>query len=117
MQEVHPRLRAIYEKFKPLGLEILAVSFDNSKEKWLQAIEEDKLPWLHVSDLRYWSSAPRDLYQITYVPQYIIVDSAGIIQKRRLTEIEMEQYLGNAKVTQEGAGQGVTLLWQGAILE
>lgn len=93
-REVHAQLRAIYEEFKPSGLEILAVSFDNSKEKWLQAIEEDNLPWIHVSDLRYWSSAPRDLYQITYVPQYIIVDSKGIIQKRRLTEIEMEQYLG-----------------------
>ncbi len=84
---------AIYNNYKPLGLEIIAVSFDSSREKWLQAIEEDRLPWIHVSDLRYWSSAPRDLYQVTYVPQYIIVDSKGIILKRKLTEIEIEQYL------------------------
>lgn len=92
-REVHPQMRSIYERFKPKGLEILAVSFDSSKEKWLQAINDDKLPWIHVSDLRYWSSAPRDLYQITYVPQYIIVDSKGMILKRKLTEIEVEQFL------------------------
>lgn len=92
-REVHPQMRSIYERFKPLGLEIMAVSFDSSKEKWMQAITEDKLPWIHVSDLRYWSSAPRDLYQITYVPQYIIVDSKGIILKRKLSEIEVEQFL------------------------
>ncbi len=92
-REVHPQMRSIYERFKPKGLEILAVSFDSSKDKWLQAINEDKLPWIHVSDLRYWSSAPRDLYQITYVPQYILVDSKGMILKRKLTEIEVEQFL------------------------
>ncbi|MHC1780271.1 MAG: thioredoxin-like domain-containing protein [Bacteroidales bacterium] len=92
-REVHPQMRSIYKRFKPLGLEIMAVSFDSSKEKWMQAITEDKLPWIHVSDLRYWSSAPRDLYQITYVPQYIIVDSKGIILKRKLSEIEVEQFL------------------------
>ena len=54
-REVHPQMRSIYERFKPKGLEILAVSFDSSKDKWLQAINEDKLPWIHVSDLRYWS--------------------------------------------------------------
>jgi peroxiredoxin len=92
-RDVHPQMRDIYQKFKPLGLEILAVSFDSSKEKWLKAIEDDRLPWIHVSDLRYWSSAPRDLYQITYVPQYIIVDSKGVILKRKLTEVEVEQFL------------------------
>lgn len=100
-REVHPQMRSIYERFNPKGLEILAVSFDSSKDKWLQAINDDKLPWIHVSDLRYWSSAPRDLYQITYVPQYIIVDSKGMILKRKLNEIEVEQFLEEYLIQEE----------------
>lgn len=92
-RKVHPALKEIYEDYHKKGLEIFAVSFDNSRDKWLEAIEEDGLPWLHVSDLKYWNTASRDLYQVTYVPQYILVDSKGIILKRKLSEPEIAQFL------------------------
>ena len=92
-RKVHPALKEIYEEYHSKGLEIFAVSFDNSRDKWLEAINEDSLPWLHVSDIKYWNTASRDLYQVTYVPQYILVDSNGIILKRKLSEPEIAQFL------------------------
>lgn len=92
-RKAHPYIKEIYAKYHSKGLEIFAVSFDSSRDKWLEAIEEDGLPWLHFSDVRHWNSVSRDLYLVTYVPQYVLVDSKGIILKRKISESEIAQYL------------------------
>jgi peroxiredoxin len=47
-----------YQVFKSKNFEILGVSLDfpNAKKNWLNAIEKDGLPWIHVSDLSGWKS-------------------------------------------------------------
>ena len=92
-RKMHPELREIYNRYNPKGFEIVAVSFDNSREKWEEAIREDRLPWIHLSDLQYWNSAPRDLYLITYVPQYVLVDSTGTILRLKISEAQAEEFL------------------------
>jgi len=94
-RKVHPLLKDVYSEYHSLGFEILAVSFDSVREKWLDAIEEDGLPWLQVSDVKHWNSIARDLYHITYVPQYVVVNSDGIILKRKITEEELQTFLKN----------------------
>ena len=49
-------LEKLYEKYKGKGFEIFGVSFDQSKEKWVKAIADDKLTWPHVSDLKGWAN-------------------------------------------------------------
>lgn len=95
-RKMHPQLREMYSKFKPKGFEILAVSFDNEREKWEEAILEDSLSWIHVSALQYWNSAPKDLYLITNVPQYILVDSTGTILKLKVSESEILEVLSKS---------------------
>ncbi|MDD2420436.1 MAG: TlpA disulfide reductase family protein [Bacteroidales bacterium] len=94
-RKMHPQLKEMYQKYHPKGFQIVAVSFDNSREKWEEAIKEDSLPWIHLSDLQYWNSAPRDLYQITYVPQYILVDSTGTIVRLKIGEEQVQEFLNN----------------------
>ena len=94
-RKMHHKLKEMYNKFHPKGFQIVAVSFDNSREKWEEAIKEDGLSWIHLSDLQYWSSAPRDLYQITYVPQYVLVDSSGTIVQLKMSEDHVMDYLNN----------------------
>ncbi|KAF5302954.1 hypothetical protein FQR65_LT19050 [Abscondita terminalis] len=48
----YPSLKASHQKYKDLGFEIIGVSLDHSREAWLKAIREDKLDWIHVSDLK-----------------------------------------------------------------
>ncbi|MBO9571394.1 MAG: TlpA family protein disulfide reductase, partial [Chitinophagaceae bacterium] len=41
----NPNLLKAYHKFKDKNFTVLAVSLDNQKRAWLDAIEKDGLPW------------------------------------------------------------------------
>ncbi|MGZ2370020.1 peroxiredoxin family protein, partial [Ancylomarina sp. YFZ004] len=40
-----PNIKKIYKEFKPSGLEVLGVSLDTKKDKWIKAVKDDDLPW------------------------------------------------------------------------
>lgn len=90
----NPVLVEIYEKYHDKGFEIVGVSMDNDKESWLQAIKDDGLGWIQLSDLNYWNTKPRELYNVSYIPQNILVDSEGKIIASKLGEEELEEVLG-----------------------
>lgn len=73
----NPNVVKIYQEFESRNFEILGVSFDESREAWLQAIHEDQLPWLHVSDLQGWKSSAGILYGINSIPHTILLDTNG----------------------------------------
>jgi peroxiredoxin len=73
-----------YGQFKGKNFEIIGVSLDSKKENWLKAIEEDGLPWIHVSDLKYWKNAVAVQYGIISVPQNVLLDPSGKIIARNL---------------------------------
>ncbi|MEN7546478.1 redoxin domain-containing protein [Rapidithrix thailandica] len=75
----NPNIVKMYHELHPKGLEILGVSFDKDKAKWLKAIEDDELNWTHVSDLKYWENAAGKLYGIKAIPHTLVIDPNGII--------------------------------------
>jgi peroxiredoxin len=75
----NPNLKKQYELYKSKGFEILAVSLDKDKAKWKEAIAQDGLPWLHVSDLKGWGNEAGALYGITAVPAGFLIDTDGKI--------------------------------------
>jgi thiol-disulfide isomerase/thioredoxin len=70
----HPYLREAYLKTKEDGFEIICISLDNDKQKWLEAIEKDKLTWINVSDLKGISNAIAVKYNITGIPFSVLLD-------------------------------------------
>ena len=72
-----PNVSACYEKYHAKGLDIVAISFDNNKEAWLQAIKNMKMPWVHLSDLARWNSIASSVYEITAIPANILFDGEG----------------------------------------
>lgn len=74
-----PNVVACYEKYHDKGLEIIGVSFDTKKESWLNAIEELKMPWVHLSDLAGWKCAAGQIYGIRSIPSNILLDGEGKI--------------------------------------
>mgnify|MGYP003346943773 CR=1 FL=1 len=54
----NPNLVKTYKDFHKKGFDIVSVSLDSEqdKDKWLKAIADDHLPWIHVSDLKGWKS-------------------------------------------------------------
>ena len=76
----NPNIVAAYEKFKNKNFTIYSVSLDRDKDKWLKAIEDDKLNWpYHVSDLQYWQSAAAKEYGVRGIPANFLLDPAGKI--------------------------------------
>ena len=76
----NPYLSDAYLKYNHKGFEILSVSLDNNKAHWLQAIEQDKLPWKwHVSDLKGWDSKVIQDYKVEALPTSYLIDRDGKI--------------------------------------
>jgi peroxiredoxin len=73
----NPNLVKQYELYKDKGFEIISVSLDNVKDRWVEAIKKDGLPWLHVSDLKGWNNAVGRLYGVRAVPQSFLLDKDG----------------------------------------
>lgn len=70
----HPYLREAYQKIKGEGLEIVSISLDEERQKWLDAIEKDKLEWINVSDLKGNESSIVRKYNITGIPFSVLLD-------------------------------------------
>ena len=80
----NPHVVKLYNKYKEKGFEILGVSLDSKKDRWLTAIEQDKMSWYHVSDLKGWSNEAAKLYNVTSIPHTILLDKEGKIIARNL---------------------------------
>lgn len=65
---------------------MLGISLDqeNAREKWLKAIEDDKLTWTQVSDLKYWKNEVAQLYGVRAIPQSYLLDPEGKIIAKNL---------------------------------
>ncbi len=88
-------MKSIYEKYKNLGFEIYAVSLDRTHQKWVEAIEEDKINWIHVSDLRFMNSPIVDLYNITEIPYEILIDRQGKIISKDISLDNLEKLISD----------------------
>lgn len=73
-----------YHTYASKGFEIFAVSLDQYKKPWLAAIEEDKLPWIHVSDLSEFDDKAVLIYGVNEIPDNFLIDKNGVIIGRNL---------------------------------
>ncbi len=80
----NPNIVRAYEKYRGENFEVLQVSLDRTREAWLRAIEQDGLPWLHISDLKYWNSIVTKSYQINSIPASYLIDPDGKIIGKNL---------------------------------
>lgn len=79
-----PNVLQAYKKYKDKGFDVLSVSLDHEKDKWLQAVKKDGLLWKQVSDLNGWKNAVAVLYGINAVPANFLIDPTGKIVAQNL---------------------------------
>ena len=70
----NPNVVRAWQKYKDKGFDVLGVSFDTNREKWLKAVKDDKLTWTQVSDLKGWGNAAGKLYGINLIPANVLLD-------------------------------------------
>jgi thiol-disulfide isomerase/thioredoxin len=101
-RRANPHVVEIYHKYKDKGFTVFSVSLDgldeatrsrmlsdpaqlkvqvdNQRQKWVDAIEKDKLEWpYHVSDLKKWDCAPAKEYGVRGIPRTFLIDREGKI--------------------------------------
>jgi peroxiredoxin len=80
----NPNIVRAYNKYKGQNFEVLGVSLDRTRDAWLKAIEQDGLPWVHISDLKFWNSAVTKPYQLNAIPASYLIDPEGRIIGKNL---------------------------------
>jgi peroxiredoxin len=83
----------LYDKYKNRGLEIYQVSIDTDRNAWLAAIEQDKLSWTNVGDMKG-SVAALHSYNIQAIPSNYILDRERRIVARNLVGPELDKTIG-----------------------
>ncbi|MCX2449657.1 TlpA disulfide reductase family protein [Pedobacter sp. PLR] len=85
----HPNLIKAYNSYQAKGFKIISISMDTNKALWLKAVNEDKLSWLQLSDLKGMQSETRKKYGITLLPMNFLIDKEGKIIARDLRGMEL----------------------------
>ena len=80
----NPNVVKLYNDFNDKGFEIIGVSLDEDRSRWIKAIHDDELTWPHVSDLKGWASEAGRLYAIKAIPATVLLDRDGIIVAKNL---------------------------------
>ncbi|MCJ7449197.1 MAG: AhpC/TSA family protein [Bacteroidales bacterium] len=78
-RQENPNVLKVYNEFNKKGFDIIGVSLDRTRDEWVKAIADDKLPWTQVSDLKYFNSSAAKLYNVTAIPANFLLDEKGII--------------------------------------
>ena len=89
----NPNVVKAYNKFKNKNFETFAVSLDDKKEPWIEAIKKDGLPWIHVSDLKGWKNDAAREYGVSAVPFNLLLDPNGVIIAKNLIGEELDKKL------------------------
>ncbi|NQD70937.1 redoxin domain-containing protein [Sphingobacterium shayense] len=89
----NPFLKEAYKKYQKRGFEILGVSFDFHRDKWLEAIAKDGLIWSQVSDLKGFEGYLGKELFIRGIPDNFLLDSDGRIVARGLRGKELASLL------------------------
>lgn len=93
----HPELNALYEKYRGKGLELIGISIDDDRNKWVSAIKKDQLQWPQVSDLKGEYSEIANYYGLFNtgigIPFNLLLDKDGKILEKQLTVGQLQRLL------------------------
>lgn len=76
-----PNLIKTYNQYKSKGLEIVGISVDDDKSKWLNAVKTYKMSWVQLADA---STMASQLYEVASIPHTVLIDQNGIVVAKNL---------------------------------
>ena len=79
-----PYLKKTYDEFRKKGFEIYGVSFDQDRAKWLEAVDQNDMNWLHVSEVKGFDNQAAKDYAIQGIPSNFLIDGQGTIVAKNL---------------------------------
>ena len=69
------------ELYKSKHLQLISISGDDDKEKWVSALKVFSMPWLQSCDIPEYIDSPRvrETYNLIYIPQYFLINKSGYL--------------------------------------
>ncbi len=89
----NPNVVKMYNKYKNRDFEIFGVSLDEERRKWVEAIRQDGIEWVQVSDLNGWNNEAAQTYNVNSIPETVLVNPEGEIIARGLRGRDLEEKL------------------------
>jgi thiol-disulfide isomerase/thioredoxin len=113
-RESLPNLKRIYKRYNPKGFDIIAISIDQNRKAWTDAVRRDSTDmWHHILIAEKWPAGPftnDDIFQNYYykgVPEQILIDQNGKI---------IDIYLGQTKDNSEYLDRLLFKIYEPAIV-
>jgi len=74
--------KELYEQYAPKGFEIYQVSVGDNKADWINAVLQQRLPWISVIEPNGFNGTSVLSYQVQGVPSNVLIDKEGHIVGR-----------------------------------
>lgn len=88
-------MKELYEEYAEQGLEIFQVSVDSQKADWVNAVQQQRLPWICVWDDMQITSVINH-YALQSVPANFVIDREGNIIGRNVADDQLRQMVRKA---------------------
>jgi len=88
-----PHLKETYGRFRDKGFEVLGVSIDKNRDRWLEAIKKHELPWPQVIDRPGDEAIALKKYAASVIPTTYLLDPDGKIIAKNLKSKALEEFL------------------------
>jgi len=89
------RLKSTYNTYHNRGFEVYAISLDNNKLEWMNAMDFNEFDWINVSELAFPNSTAALLYNVTSLPATFLINREGDIVAKNLLGRQLNTWLDN----------------------
>ena len=93
-RERQRELIAVKEKYAEHNFDILSISLDTNREKWLQAIHEDSTTWRQANDFEGWKTGIVERMQISHLPANVLLSPQRRVQAMNLYGEALDKKIG-----------------------
>lgn len=90
-----PELLSIAEKYEDRNFRVLGVSIDKNKDRWLKAIEKDRLTWVNVIDTGGELGKTATDFGIFAIPSNLLIDESGKIIAKDISLEDLKKTLNS----------------------
>jgi thiol-disulfide isomerase/thioredoxin len=88
-----PELKRIYDENRKNNFEIIGVSIDNEKIKWINALNKEKLNWINLNENEGFDGKIAVKYNVDSIPKNFLINHEGKIIAENIELNELEKIL------------------------
>ncbi|WP_316633382.1 TlpA disulfide reductase family protein [uncultured Flavobacterium sp.] len=92
-----PELSKIYNTHKNKNFEVVALSIDKDKTKWIDALKKENTGWINLIEQKEYSSKIVERYGVRAIPSNFLINPEGKIEAKDISMEELNTLLTNQK--------------------